>query len=72
MNASKVKAMRYFLLESQVEFGKRVGVAASTICAIENKHRDISDYIRARLVKIEASLPQEEFNIFYDSFKKSA
>jgi len=70
LDAIKVKAIRYYLCESQVGFGKRIGVAASTISAVENKQRDISDKIRAELIKIESELPEGFFN-FYERFKKS-
>ncbi|MGG3622845.1 helix-turn-helix transcriptional regulator [Bacillus gobiensis] len=71
MDRMKAKAIRYFLEESQEKFALRIGVAASTICAIEKGQRDISDYIRAKLVRIEAELP-DEFFIFYEQFRKSA
>ena len=70
MDAMKAKAIRYFVGESQEEFAKRIGVSATTICAIEKKQRGITDYVRAKLVRIEAGLP-EEFLIFYDKFKTS-
>lgn len=68
MNSSKAKAIRYFLGESQAKFARRIGVAASTICAIEKDKRDITDYIRAKLVRIEAGLP-DDFKNFYEHFK---
>lgn len=68
MDAIKAKAIRYFLSESQVEFSKRIGVSASTICAIEKGQRDITDYIRAKLVRIEAGL-SEDFFVFYEHFR---
>jgi DNA-binding XRE family transcriptional regulator len=71
MDAMKAKAIRYFLGESQAKFARRIGVAASTICAIEKEQRDISDYIRAKLVRIETDLP-DEFLLFYERFKNSA
>lgn len=71
MDAIKAKAIRYFLGESQATFARRIGVAASTICAIEKRNRDITDYIRAKLVRIEAGMP-DEFKNFYDHFRKSA
>jgi DNA-binding XRE family transcriptional regulator len=71
LDGMKAKAIRYFLGESQASFAKRIGVAASTICAIEKGQRDITDYIRAKLVRIEAELPTE-FSIFYGNFRASA
>lgn len=70
MDAMKVKAIRYYLLESQEAFGKRLGVAASTICAVEKGHREVSDYVRSKLIRIETELP-EGFFIFYENFKKT-
>lgn len=71
MDRMKAKAIRYFLEESQEKFARRIGVAASTICAIEKGHRDISEYVRAKLVRIEAGLP-DDFFIFYEQYLKSA
>ena len=71
MDAIKAKAIRSYLGESMEKFAKRVGVAASTICAIENKQRDISDMIRGKLLRIEVGLP-DDFYIFYEHFKHSA
>lgn len=70
MDGMKAKAIRYYLNESMEKFAKRIGVAASTICAIENSQRDISDYVRAKLARIEAELPGDFF-IFYEYFRKS-
>jgi DNA-binding XRE family transcriptional regulator len=71
LDGMKAKAIRYFLEESQEKFARRIGVAASTICAIEKNQRDITDYIRSKLVRIEAGLP-DEFTLFYERFRKSA
>ncbi|MGC4378980.1 hypothetical protein WD019_18980 [Fictibacillus sp. Mic-4] len=68
MDAMKAKAIRYFLGESQEKFARRIGVATSTICAIEKGQRDITDYIRAKLVRIEASL-SDEFLLFFEHFR---
>jgi len=65
----KVKAIRSYLGESMEKFAKRVGVAASTICAVENNQRDITDMIRGKLLRIEVGLP-DDFYIFYERFKK--
>lgn len=71
MNGMKAKAIRYYLGESMEKFAKRIGVAASTICAVENNQREISDYVRAKLVRIEAGLPGD-FSLFYERFRASA
>lgn len=71
MDAMKAKAMRYFLGESQAKFAGRINVAASTVCAIEKSQREISDYIRAKLVRIESRLP-DDFFMFYEKFKAGA
>ncbi|WP_423410244.1 multiprotein-bridging factor 1 family protein [Heyndrickxia sp. MSNUG] len=71
MNGMKAKAIRYYLGESMEKFSKRIGVAASTICAIENGQREVSDYVRAKLVRIESGLPGD-FSLFYERFRTSA
>lgn len=68
MDANKAKAIRCYLGMSQKAFGQQIGVATSTICALERGQRGISDYVRGRLVRIEAGLP-DDFIIFYDKFK---
>lgn len=68
MNGMKAKAIRYYLNESMDNFGKRIGVAASTICAIENNNREVSDYVRSKLIRLEAQLPADFFS-FYELFK---
>lgn len=69
MDAIKAKAIRRYLNESQEKFARRIGVAASTICAIEKEQREISDYIRSKLVRIELEMPAD-FYIFLESYKK--
>lgn len=71
MDRMKAKAIRYYLGESMEKFGKRIGVGASTISDIENGNREISDYVRAKLVRIEMSLP-DDFYSFYVMFKETA
>lgn len=68
MDGMKAKAIRYYLGQSMESFAKKIGVAASTISAIENGQRDVSDYVRAKLIRIEAQLP-DDFYVFYDHFK---
>lgn len=70
MNGMKVKAIRCFLGESMEKFSKRIGVGASTICAIENDQREMSGLVRGKLVRIESELPAE-FLSFYVKFKQS-
>ena len=70
MDGIKAKALRYYVGESMEVFGKRIGVAASTICAIENKQRSISDYVRAKLIRLEAQMP-DDFFVFYERFRES-
>lgn len=71
MDRMKAKAIRLFLGDSMEEFGKRIGVAPSTISAIENGRRDITDYVRSKLVRIEMTLPKE-FYTFFELMKKCA
>ncbi|WP_071460751.1 helix-turn-helix domain-containing protein [Bacillus massilinigeriensis] len=68
MNGMKSRAIRYYLGESMDKFSKRIGVAASTICAIENDQREMSDYVRAKMLRIENELPPDFFS-FYEKFK---
>lgn len=71
MNGIKAKAIRCYLGESMEKFAKRIGVAASTISAIENNQRDMSGIVRGKLARIESELPSD-FIIFYENFVKSA
>lgn len=68
MDKIKAKAMRYFLGESMATFGRRIGVGATTINDIENGHRAISDYVRAKLLCLEMQMP-DDFYDFYALFK---
>ncbi|MFD0827097.1 helix-turn-helix domain-containing protein [Neobacillus sp. M.A.Huq-85] len=67
----KARALRYYMGESMDGFAKQLGVAASTISAIENGQRDITDHIRAKLIRIEMQMPSE-FYTFYEKFKNNA
>jgi transcriptional regulator with XRE-family HTH domain len=71
LDGMKAKAIRYYVGESMEVFANRIGVAASTISAIENGQRDVSDYVRAKLIRIEAKMPEDFFN-FYERFKRNA
>jgi transcriptional regulator with XRE-family HTH domain len=68
MDRIKARAIRLFMNESMEEFAKRLGVAASTISDVENGHRDITDYIRAKLIRLELQMPSE-FISFYERFR---
>lgn len=70
MNGMKVKALRCYLGESMESFANRIGVSASTISAIENKQREISDIVRAKLIRLESDMP-DDFIIFYERFCES-
>lgn len=69
MDGIKARAIRYYMNESMESFAKLIGVAPSTISAIENGQRDITDYVRAKLIRLEAQMP-DDFLIFYERFKK--
>ncbi|RFU60527.1 helix-turn-helix domain-containing protein [Peribacillus glennii] len=69
MDATKAKGIRYYLEELQEKFARRIGVSSSTICAVEQGQRDITDKIRAKLVRIEAGLA-DDFFVFYEKFKR--
>lgn len=71
MNGTKAKAIRCYLGESMEKFAKRIGVAASTICAIENNQREMSGIVRGKLTRIEGELPEEFFS-FCEKFKSNA
>lgn len=71
MDGMKARAIRYYMGESMESFAKRIGVAASTISAIENEQREISDYIRAKLIRYEAQMPGD-FSTFYERFREKS
>ncbi|AST93263.1 hypothetical protein BC6307_19370 [Sutcliffiella cohnii] len=71
MDGMKARAIRHYLGDSMRKFAKRIGVNASTISDIEHGHRDITDYVRAKLIRIEAELP-DDFYIFYEKFRNTA
>lgn len=70
MDRTKARAIRLYMNASMEEFSKRLGVAASTISDVENGHRDITDYIRAKLIRLELEMPPEFFN-FYEKFRSN-
>lgn len=71
MDGIKARAIRFYIGETMEGFAKQLGVAASTISAIENGQREISDYIRFKLIRLEAAMPPEFF-IFYEKFRSNA
>jgi transcriptional regulator with XRE-family HTH domain len=71
MDGVKACAIRLYMGESMEEFSKRIGVAASTISDVENGHRDVSDRVRAKLIRLELQMP-EDFYAFYDKFRNKS
>jgi transcriptional regulator with XRE-family HTH domain len=71
LDSNKAKAIRYFMGESMEVFANRIRVAPSTISAIENGQRDVSDYVRAKLIRLEAQMP-EKFISFYERFRNKS
>jgi transcriptional regulator with XRE-family HTH domain len=71
LDGMKSKAIRYYMGESMEVFSNRIGVAASTISAIENDQREVSDYVRAKLIRLEAQMPEEFFS-FYERFRNKS
>lgn len=69
MDRNKMKAIRLFFGESQAAFARRLGVAATTINEIERGKREMSDLIKAKLIRLENELPDEFFN-FYVKLRK--
>jgi transcriptional regulator with XRE-family HTH domain len=70
MDGTKARAIRLYMGESMDEFSKRIGVAASTISAVENNQREVSDYIRGKLIRLELQMP-DDFFIFYEKFRSN-
>jgi DNA-binding XRE family transcriptional regulator len=71
MDRMKAKAIRCYFGESFEKFAQRVGVGVATIHAIEKGERDITDYVRAKLVRVELELP-DDFYPFYTLFRMNA
>jgi transcriptional regulator with XRE-family HTH domain len=68
MNANSFKALRLRNGMTQKEFGDLLGVSESTIAAIENGRRRISDQVRARLAqKVEVN---DDLIYFLESYRK--
>ncbi|MFS0647085.1 helix-turn-helix domain-containing protein [Siminovitchia sp. 179-K 8D1 HS] len=70
MNANKVKAIRHYLGLSMAEFAKRLGVSVGTVCIIEQGGRDVSDYVRAKLARLEMEL-DDDFYLFMEKFNQN-
>lgn len=68
MNSNSFKALRLRNGMTQKEFGDLLGVSESTIAAIENGRRKISDQVRARLAqKVEVN---DDLIYFLESYRK--
>jgi len=68
MNREKFKALRLQKGMTQKEFADLLRVSESTVEAIENGRREISDTVKARLAQnFEVS---EELLLFLDSYRK--
>ena len=68
MNATNFKALRLRLGMTQREYADFLGVSESTVAAIENGRRSISDHVRARLAqKVEID---SDFLYFLESYRK--
>lgn len=50
--ARKLKALRKYLGLNQTEFGKKLGVARSSITSFENKTNPVPDYIMVMIEKV--------------------
>lgn len=67
MNATNFKRVRLKKKMTQKEFGKLLGISESTIAAIENGRRQISDQVRARMAQnIEVD---DDLVYFLESFR---
>lgn len=63
-----MKSIRLYLKDTQRDFAKRIGVSPTTVNEIERGKREISDYVRAQLARIEMQLPDDFYN-FYETFR---
>lgn len=67
MDKETFRALRLSKNMTQIEFGELLGVSESTIAAIENGRRLISDKVRARLATITDI--DDDFIDFYNRFR---
>jgi len=68
MQVNKMKAIRHYLGLTQAELAERLGVAASTICYVEQGKRNMSVHLAARLTHLEMGL-SDDFYFFAERFK---
>lgn len=67
MDKETFRALRLSKNMTQKEFGELLGVSESTVAAIENGRRLISDKVRARLATITDI--DDDFIDFYNRFR---
>ncbi|PGS55101.1 DNA-binding transcriptional regulator [Bacillus sp. AFS041924] len=70
MRTEAFKATRLKLGMTQAEFGEFLGVSESTVAAIENNRRRISDVVRGKLA--ERISVNDELISFFDAYEKIA
>lgn len=68
MRTQTFKATRLKLGMTQAEFGEFLGVSESTVEAIENNRRKISDVVRGKLA--ERIAVNEELLAFFEAYEK--
>jgi transcriptional regulator with XRE-family HTH domain len=68
MQAKTFRGLRLKAGKTQAEWAEFLGVSESTVAAIENERRSISDSVRARLAqKVQVD---DELLSFFDSMEK--
>jgi len=60
VNSETVHAIRISKGLSQAAFAKSLGVAESTIAAVESRHRNVSDNLRTRIKQTFGGDPEVE------------
>ncbi|MFF3021206.1 helix-turn-helix domain-containing protein [Gottfriedia sp. NPDC057948] len=68
MQIQTFKATRLKLGMSQAAFGEYLGISESTVAAIENNRRRISDVVRGKLA--ERIKVNEELLSFFEAYEK--
>ncbi|MCA1059764.1 helix-turn-helix domain-containing protein [Rossellomorea aquimaris] len=68
MEASTFKGLRLRASKTQVQWAEFLGVSESTVAAIENGRRRVSDTVRARLAQ-KVSI-DDDLMSFFDSLEK--